>query len=153
MRHALSPLFREFPVNRLSREMDRVFNQVFAPMTGAFQPWSAIETTGPRLNVWEQDDTYFAEAEVPGLRREDLELSVVGNQLTLQGRRETAAEQSDQKAVYHRRERSVGEFTRVVTLPAEINPDGVTATLVGGVLTVKLPKSEAAKPRKINVQA
>lgn len=133
--------------------MDRVVNEVLTLPAGGFQPWSVFEATGPRLNVWEQDDVFYAEAEVPGLRQEDLELSVVGNELTIKGRRETAAEKSGEQAVYHRRERNVGEFTRVVTLPAEINPDAVTASLTGGVLTVKLPKAEAAKPRRINVQA
>lgn len=153
MRNALSPLFREVPVNRLRQEMDRVFQQVFAPTVGGFQPWSAVETTGPRLNVWEADDVFYAEAEVPGLRREELDVSVVGNQLSIKGRREITPETTDQEAIFHRRERAVGEFTRVLTLPAEINPDSVTASLAGGVLTVKLPKAEAAKPRKINVQA
>lgn len=152
MRNAFSPLFRDFPVNRLRQEMDRVVNQVFAPAAGAFQTWTGFETSGPRLNVWEENDMFFAEAEVPGLRHEDLDVSVVGNQLTIKGRRETRGEKSETEAVYHRRERAVGEFTRVLTLPAEVNPEAVTATLAGGVLTVKLPKADTAKPRKINVQ-
>jgi HSP20 family protein len=132
--------------------MERAVNEVFVPMAREFETWSNGNAGGPRLNVWEEDDVFFAEAEVPGLRHEDLDLSVVGNQLTIKGKRETASEQSGKDAVFHRRERAVGEFVRVLTLPTEINPDAVSATLAGGVLTVKLPKAEAAKPRKINVQ-
>jgi HSP20 family protein len=152
MRNAFRPLFREFPVNRLRQEMDRVVNQVFAPMVDGLQTWSGFEASGPRLNVWEENDVFYAEAEVPGLRQEDLDVSVVGNQLSIKGRREATSEKTDKETVFHRRERSVGEFTRVVTLPAEVNPEAVSATLNGGVLTVKLPKAETAKPRKINVQ-
>jgi HSP20 family protein len=104
----------------------------------------------PALNVWEEGDNYFAEAEVPGLKNENLEISVVGNELTIQGSR---GDESQDGGSYHRRERGVGEFTRVLQLPVDISTDGVTANLQGGVLTIKLPKSEAAKPRKIQVNA
>jgi len=100
------------------------------------------------LNVWEENDVYCVEAEVPGLKSEDLELSVVGNQFTLKGRRGTSA---DQATTFHRRERGHGEFVRTLGLPAEVAADQVTASLADGVLTVKLPKAEAAKPRKISV--
>src|SRR5436190_891272 len=142
-------MFRGFPVNRLRQEMDRVVNEVFAPVANEVNAWFSPGVGVPRLNVWEENDSFFAEAEVPGLTQVDLDVSVVGNQLTIKGRRETAA---DKEAVFHRRERSVGEFVRAITLPAEIDADKVSATLTGGVLTVTLPKAEAAKPRKINVQ-
>lgn len=141
-------MFRGFPVNRLRQEMDRVVNEVFAPVANEVNAWFQPGVGAP-LNVWEENDTFFAEAEVPGLKHEDLDVSVVGNQLTIKGRRDAAAEK---ETVFHRRERSVGEFVRAITLPAEIDADKVSATLNGGVLTVTLPKAETAKPRKINVQ-
>jgi HSP20 family protein len=143
-------MFRGFPVNRLRQEMDRVVNEVFAPVANEVNSWFQPGTAGPRLNVWEENDTFYAEAEVPGLRHEDLDVSVVGKQLTIKGRREAAVENKDM--VFHRRERVVGEFVRAVTLPADVDADKVSATLSGGVLTVTLPKAEAAKPRKISVQ-
>lgn len=143
-------MFRRFPVNRLRQEMDRVVNEVFAPVANEVNTWFSPGVGAPRLNVWEENDVFYAEAEVPGLKQEDLELSVVGNQLTIKGKRETTTDKKE--ATFHRRERTVGEFVRAVTLPAEIDSDKVTATLTGGVLTVVLPKAEAAKPRKINIQ-
>lgn len=148
MRNAQN-MFRGFPVNRLRQEMDRVVNEVFAPVANEVNAWFSPGVGAPRLNVWEANDAFFAEAEVPGLKQEDLDVSVVGNQLTIKGKRETT---TDKEAVFHRRERSVGEFVRAITLPTEIDADKVSATLTGGVLTVTLPKAEAAKPRKINVQ-
>jgi HSP20 family protein len=142
-------MFRGFPVNRLRQEMDRVVNEVFAPMANEVNAWFQPGTGGPRLNVWEENDTFYAEAEVPGLRQEDIDVSVIGKQLTIKGKRESAPE--NKETVFHRRERVVGEFVRAVTLPAEIDAEKVSATLNGGVLTVTLPKAEAAKPRKINV--
>jgi HSP20 family protein len=143
-------LFRGFPVNRLRQEMDRMVSEVFAPVASEVNTWFQPGVgAAPRLNVWEENDTFFAEAEVPGLKHEDLDVSVIGNQLTIKGRREAAAEK---ETMFHRRERSTGEFVRAVTLPAEVDADKVSATLTNGVLTVTLPKAEAAKPRKINIQ-
>ena len=85
---------------------------------------------------------------MPGLKSEDLELSVVGNELTIKGRRDTASEEG---TTFHRRERGFGEFVRAIKLPVEVDSAQVSATLVNGVLTVRLPKAEAAKPRKISV--
>ena len=92
MRQALGPWLRGFPVNRLRQEMDRVFNEVFTPAARELGPFPGgfAGEAGPRLNVWEEDDVFFAEDEVPGLRHEDLDLSVVGNQLSIKGKRETA---------------------------------------------------------------
>jgi HSP20 family protein len=102
----------------------------------------------PALNIWEQGDELFAEAEIPGVKSEHLEISVVGNELTIKGQRQDAAEDG---AAYHRRERGVGAFTRVVRLPFEVDTARVQATLRDGILLVTLPKADSAKPRKIQV--
>lgn len=102
----------------------------------------------PALNVWEQGDELYAEAEIPGLKGEDLDITVVGNELTIKGQRQEAPIDG---SVFHRRERGAGAFTRVVRLPAEIDASKVQATLHDGVLTLKLPKAESAKARKIQV--
>ena len=104
----------------------------------------------PALNVWEDGERLFAEAEIPGLKMDDIEVSVVGKQLTIKGVRPT---ETGDKATYHRRERGNGEFSRTVTLPVEIDAAKVEATLKGGVLTITLPKAETAKPRKITVRS
>lgn len=145
MRRALSPLFQNVPVHQFRNEIDRLVSDFFGPSVREWLPQGG----SPRLNVWEENDALVAEAEVPGLKSEDLDISVVGDQLTIRGKREET--KHEQEAAYHRRERTVGEFVRSVTLPVEINADDVAATLNNGVLTVRLPKAERAKPRKINV--
>lgn len=104
----------------------------------------------PALNVWDDGDQLIAEAELPGLVESALDISVVGSELTIKGERHPATEDG---VSYHRRERGTGQFTRVLRLPIEVNAERVTATLHDGVLTIHLPKAEAARPRKINVQA
>jgi len=147
MSYPLRDWFRPQPVMNFRREMDRLLGDVFAPASAAFE---RLAVGGyPSLNVWEEDDLLYAEAEVAGMKSEELDISVVGNQLTIKGSRTSAAPEG---GTFHRRERSVGEFTRVVTLPVEIDAEKVEANLVDGVLTIKLPKAEAAKPRKVTVQ-
>ena len=103
-------------------------------------------TTAPTsLHTWA---SYFAEAEIPGVKGEDLDVSVVADELTIKGTRQPLA---DEEAAYHRRERGVGAFVRVVRLPVEVVADKVQASLRDGVLTLVMPKAEAAKPRRITV--
>jgi len=104
----------------------------------------------PAINVWEGGDCLYAEAEVPGVARENLDILVVGNELTVKGRR---SEPEGKEVSYHRRERGTGEFSRTLTLPVEIKADSVEAALKDGVLTLKLPKADEARPRKITVKA
>ena len=139
--HALPQL------GRFRTEMDRLLNDFLNRAEG---PVAGDGTSSgyPAVNVWQQDDEVFVEAEAPGLKSEDLEISVIGNALTLKGRRPDAP---PEKAVFHRRERGVGEFQRVLRLPVEVDGDKVQARLTDGVLLVTLPKAEAAKPRRIPV--
>lgn len=127
--------------------LDRVFDQVVAPTLGrAFVQPSPF----PALNVWEDGDNLMAEAELPGLRIEDVEILVEGDELTIKGRLNAPPLDG---ANYLRRERVVGEFTRAITLPRPIDSAAVEATLKDGVLTIKLPKAEEAKARKITVRS
>lgn len=102
----------------------------------------------PALNIWEDGECLYAEAEVPGLKLSDLEIYVEANELILKGRR--AGLQEDE-LVYHRRERGEGEFSRTVMLPLQVNSEKVEATLKNGVLCVTLPKAEVSKARRIQV--
>jgi HSP20 family protein len=148
MNFSLRPLFQQPTVNNFRREMDRLVGDFFGPLAGELQRLVPSGTGYPSLNVWEDNDVLFAEAEVPGLKAEDLDISVIGNQLTVKGRRAAAVVDG---GTYHRRERNVGEFVRTVTLPVEIDSDKVEASLADGVLKITLPKAEAAKPRKVTV--
>ncbi|MBA4016678.1 MAG: molecular chaperone Hsp20 [Pirellula sp.] len=146
MSYVIRDWFRPQQVGQVRREFDRVVDEFFGPAQAA---WQRFGVAGfPSLNIWEESDVLYAEAELPGVKQEDLDLTVVGNQLTLKGRRAPAAPET---GTYHRRERAVGEFSRTVVLPYEVDADKVEASLVDGVLNLTLPKSAAAKPRKINV--
>jgi HSP20 family protein len=135
------------PVAQLRNEMNRLISDFALPAAGSPR-WAAAAF--PALNVWEDGDVVFAEAEMPGVKAEDLEISVVNGDLTICGRR---GGQQGEGVVYHRRERGTGEFNRVLRLPVDVDAAQVEATLTDGVLRVKLPKAESAKPKKIKVSA
>ncbi len=104
----------------------------------------------PALNVWEDDSDFYAEAELPGLKLEDLEIYVTGNQLTIKGERRPP--QHDD-GTWHRQERGYGKFSRMIELPGDVNVDHVSAEFKHGVLKITLPKSEAVKSRRIQVKS
>jgi HSP20 family protein len=134
-------------LQQIQRDMNRVVERWgedggrLLGLTAAFPP----------VNVWEDSDTVFVEAELPGLDLKDLEIYVTGgNQLTIKGERKQPA---PDKGVWHRQERGFGAFSRSLTLPFNVDADRVEARFENGVLQVKLAKHESAKPRKITVKA
>jgi len=126
-------------------ELDRHFSDLLGTLPARL----STSPVFPALNVWEVGDNLYAEAELPGVKQEDLDISVAGGELTIKGRRQFAAEEG---TTFHRRERAAGEFTRVLRLPVEVDSQRVEASLKDGVLLLTLPKHEAAKPRKIEVK-
>lgn len=127
------------------REMERLVGDIVHETGGI----TSRSLGYPALNIREEGDALIVEAEVPGASMADIDVEVLGNELTIAGRRESV---DDENAAYLRRERRVGEFRRVVTLPEEIDGDKVKAVLQNGVLTVTLPKAEAAKARRIEIK-
>lgn len=131
-------------MNRLHEEMNRMFDR-YGYRNGGTAP------SYPALDLWQDDDNLYIEAELPGMRLEDLEIYVSGeNQLGIKGSRDVP---EYEKVSWHRRERTYGEFTRAVNLPCPVDEDNVHASLKHGVLTITLPKIEATKPRRIEVKA
>jgi HSP20 family protein len=126
--------------------MDRLFKDF---QNGFGDLWPLDERALPALNIWDDGQRLHAEAEVPGFKMDDIEVSVMGNQLTIKGHR---GFETQEGTTFHRRERRTGEFTRSLTLPVDVDPDKVEATLADGVLTVVMPKAEAALARKIAVK-
>ena len=104
----------------------------------------------PLMNVTEDKNNYYVRAELPGFKGDDLDISVTGDTLSIAGERKIAPE--DEKATYHRREREAGKFSRIVTLPAQVDTGRVEAGCTNGILQVTLPKAEAAKPKQIVVK-
>ena len=139
---ALSPipadLFTE--MRRLQHDLNRLYE------TGA----PGAEKIA--LNVWSNEDGAVVTAEMPGVKPEALDLSVVGDSLVLRGRREPEIKASE-KGEWHRRERATGEFVRTVQLPFTVESGKVEAKLERGLLTVTLPRAEAEKPRKITLKS
>jgi HSP20 family protein len=132
-------------MNRLHREMDRLFGR------SMFNGRRVFETVDfPAVNLWEDDEMLFVEAELPGLSIDDLEIYVnAGTQLTIKGERK---EPEYKEGTWHRKERGFGRFAKIVELPSPIDEDNVKASFELGVLTVSLPKNEAARHRRIEVK-
>lgn len=110
-----------------------------------------FESSGwtPALDVHEDKDNYVVQAELPGVKKEDIEVSLNDGVLSISGERKS--ETRHQTAEVHRAERFFGRFQRTVTLPTAVSADKIQAAYKDGVLTVTLPKTEEAKPRKIDV--
>jgi len=105
----------------------------------------------PPLNIYEEPDRLLITAELPGVQVEDLDLSIEGETLTLQGKRDNR--QSEPGVSYHRREIESGSFSRAIALPVKVDTERVVAKFTHGVLTITLMKAAAATPRQIIVSA
>jgi len=136
------------PILRLHGEMNRLFESFFEDAPAPSRATRPYASGWPALNTWEDGDAAWVEAELPGLAIEDVEVLVSGGEVTINGERKIAAPEN---AAWHRRERSQGRFSRTLSLPWEIDADKVEARLQDGVLTVRLPKCEACKPKKVKV--
>ena len=102
------------------------------------------------MNISEDRDHLYVRAELPGVKAENLEITIQDSSLILRGERKIPTE--EKQVNYHRREREAGFFRRVVALPARIQADKVEATCKDGILSIKLAKPEEVKPRKIQVK-
>jgi HSP20 family protein len=103
----------------------------------------------PKLDVIDRDNEVVVKAEVPGVKKEDLEISVTGDLFTIKG--QTRREEKEEKGDYYRSEVSQGSFSRTVTLPATVDEAGAKAQLKDGMLEVTLPKTEKSKKRAIKI--
>jgi len=140
---ALASPFEE--LERMRRHMDWLTGGLSrgllsSPAAGVF----------PLMNVTEDKDHYYLRAELPGLKADELDITVTGDTLSISGERKIPAE--DAKARYHRREREAGRFSRIISLPSQMDTGKVDARCTDGVLTVVLPKAEAVKPKQIAVK-
>ena len=132
---------------QVTERMRRMLDETF----GSFGWPSSAETGGwsPLVDIEEADDAYLVEAELPGVRREDVNIELVGNELTITGE----VKQRERKGALRRQTRHTGRFEYRVGLPAQVDGDKIDASLKEGVLTVRVPKSERAQRRKIEVKS
>jgi HSP20 family protein len=103
------------------------------------------------LDVSETQDRFLVDAVVPGLRPEDLDITIQDNVLLIRGETRQEQQNGDKQANYHIMERRYGRFSRAVTLPTAVKSDSVHATLENGILHLEIPKAEEVKPRKISI--
>jgi len=143
----LQPLGVVWPgMNRLQDEMEQWLRRA-----GVNDPRRFAHRVYPPLNLWEDDNNLYVEAELPELELTDLEIFVNGdNQLSIKGERKQSQQQ---EGMWHRQERGHGSFSRVGELPQYVDSDKVTAEFKHGVLTITLPKRQEVKARRIDVKA
>jgi HSP20 family protein len=139
---------------RWERDMERRFGNL---LSGRFQslfdersrPGGDMDLQEPAIDMYEEKDQIVVKAEMPGMSKDDIQISVTDNVLTIKGDKQK--EEEDRGKDYYRSERAYGAFIRTLPLPAEINAEKVEAIFKNGVLEVRLPKSEAAKKKEIKI--
>src|SRR5882757_5082726 len=149
----------------LQREIDRLFDD-FARLTTLGAPGSQnqqgsqdqqgsqnlVQNLVPRLDVTETEKEIVITAEMPGLERKDVEISIDDDVLTIRGEKKVESEQDDKNKNYHLSERSYGVFYRVLQLPPGVDPSKIEASMSNGVLKITIPKPARSEPKKIEVK-
>ena len=134
--------FRE--LEQLQEHMDRLMQSTWSPIgTGNGGTWM------PMTDIEETDDAWVIEAELPGVDKKDVNVEMRDSELIISGE----IKEKERKGVLRRQTRKTGEFEYRVTLPGESDPEHIDANLHDGVLTVRVPKKESAKPKQIEVKA
>ncbi len=139
------------------REMERRMEETMRyPLTPISHPliWWRVPAAElgwtPGVELYEKDDKFVVRAELPGMKKEEFDISVLGNTLTIKGERKAESEVKDED--YYRCELCYGKFSRSVALPAAVEAKKVEANYENGILEVTLPKAEEAKPKKVEVK-
>lgn len=131
------------PFRELDELTQRVNSLWEANLGGDLQGWA------PLADVEETDDAYVVEIDLPGVKRDDIDIQLTDRQLTVSG----DIKEKERTGILRRRTRRVGQFQYAVTLPADVDAEKVSAHLDEGVLTVRVPKPEQAKPRRIQISS
>ena len=131
-------------------QMDSLFAHALG-LHGQWQSATGASTPAwaPALDIAERKDAYLVAVELPGVKLDDLQITLEDGLLTIQGERQFTSESSEEQ--YHRVERSSGAFRRSITLPAHVMADEVEASMEDGVLRILVPKAAEAKPKRIQV--
>jgi HSP20 family protein len=129
----------------LQRELERVFDKPFG-----FDPGPSGRGVFPPVNVFADKDGYVVKVEVPGIAPEDVAIEAEGRTLSISGKREVPPSSDGS---FHRRERGTGQFSRSFQMPADVDTARAEASYKHGILSIRVPKKEEAKPRQISVKA
>ena len=150
------------PLSWYPREMEawRAFEEgepptpIYSPSWPAGLTWRKSLAQGghwrPDVELWEKEDSFIVRAELPGVKKEDIEIFTTTDTLTIGGTREAPANIESKE--YRRREVAYGPFSRSITMPAPVDPDEVEATYEDGILEVRVPKAKEAEPRRIPIK-
>jgi HSP20 family protein len=139
--------FRE--LEEMERRVEDVFRRPLLPMT-----WRRLPVEmgwAPAIEMFEKEDRFVVKAELPGMKKEEIDISVVGDTLTIKGERKAETEVKEED--YYCCERSYGSFFRSIAIPSNVDADKIKATYDDGVLEVTLPKAVKGKPKKIAFSA
>jgi HSP20 family protein len=131
----------------MQRDLNRAFNDFFSTSTASNDLFE--RDWAPAVDIFEKDDEVNLKAELPGMTREDISISIENSTLTISGEKKRENEVSDDN--YHRIERSYGRFQRAFSLPSTVDSQNVKANFKDGILSITLAKKEEAKPKKIEV--
>ncbi len=126
---------------RIENEMNRVLSRYVSPSTSDF----------PAVNIWSDGEETLVTTEIPGIDSDAIDISVIGKTLMIKGNREP--EKPEDGCSYHRRERWYGQFTKTIELPFNIEADKVAANFSNGILSIRLPRADAEKPKKITIKS
>ena len=147
------------PVLQVHRDIDRIFDSFFRgfdlPLPAAMRPFEVFGESGllkPRVDLSATDTAYQLTVEIPGVSEKDVSLDISGDTMTIRGEKRQEKEEKDKD--YYRIERSYGSFQRVLSLPADVDQDHITASFKNGVLTVTMPRqavSGGAEVKKIEI--
>jgi HSP20 family protein len=130
---------------------DEMGNLFRGPLVEFARGTGLLSDSTPAWDIYENKENYVVRAELPGLKKEDIGISLEDGQLKITGEHKAAGTPNNGRTV--RTERFVGTFERSLALPSEVNPDKITAQYIDGILTVTLPKAEETKPKRIEIKA
>lgn len=150
---------QQAPIARRFSEIDPIERMrdllTWDPFQRPLSRWFGEETAAalytPTFDVKEEKDAFVVKADLPGIKEEDLDISVTGNRLTISGKREE--EKVEESGSYYFRERSNGAFTRSFVLPDNVISDQIQANMQDGVLTLRIPKAPESQPKKIAIKS
>jgi len=145
-------------IEGMRREMDRIWDEIFPAATEPFAgaAWSRAATESrsrersPAIDIVEKDDEIIVRAEMPGVPREEIDVSVSDGLLSVRGRIKASSEAADGDCYYS--ERNYTSYARSIKMPLKAAPEKITASLADGILSIRLPKTDEARERKIEIE-
>ena len=144
-------LSRRYPTSSWFEDMEKLQNEINRLFNTSNSSRSLAAPAFPAMNVWTNSEGAVVTAEIPGVQKDAIEISVVGQTLSIKGSRQ--AEELKEGYQYHRQERGYGNFSRSIELPFPVDADKAEAVFDKGVLEITLPRTEADKPKKIVVKS